>query len=221
MKKLIIFGITDAAELAHFYFENDTDYTVCAFCVDSSYVPEDRKFCGLPVVPFEEVTEHYPPDQYTLFIALGYSKINQIRTEKYVAAKALGYTLASYISSKATVLNNNHIGDNCFILEDNTIQPFVKIGNNVTMWSGNHIGHHSVIDDHCFLASHIVVSGHCHIKEACFVGVNATFRDHITIGEKCVIGAGTIILGDAESSGVYISTPTERSRLPSNKLRKI
>ena len=52
-------------------------------------------------------------------------------------------------------------GDNCFILEDNTVQPFVTIGNNVTLWSGNHIGHDSVIEDDCFISSHVVVSGTC------------------------------------------------------------
>ena len=57
--------------------------------------------------------------------------------------------------------------------------------------------------------------------EQCFVGVNATFRDHIKIGEKCVIGAGTLLLTDAEPEGVYIGKATDRSKLPSTKLRGI
>jgi sugar O-acyltransferase (sialic acid O-acetyltransferase NeuD family) len=154
------------------------------------------------------------------FVALSYSKINAVRKEKYLAAKALGYQLASYISSHATVLNES-IGENCFILEDNTLQPFVTIGNNVTLWSGNHIGHHSTIHDHCFIASHVVVSGGVKIAEQCFIGVNATLRDHINIGERSVIGAGTLILADVEAEGVYIGSATERSRVPSSKLRKI
>jgi hypothetical protein len=81
-------------------------------------------------------------------VALSYSKLNAVRKDKYLAVKALGYALASFISSRATVLNEGRIGENCFLFEDNTIQPFVTIGKNVTLWSGNHIGHHSVIDDH-------------------------------------------------------------------------
>ena len=107
------------------------------------------------------------------------------------------------------------------ILEDNTIQPFVTIGHNVTLWSGNHIGHHSLVKDHSFIASHVVISGGVEIGEQCFIGVNATIRDHITIGERSVIGAGTLILSDVEPEGVYIGNETERSRVPSTRLRGI
>lgn len=219
-KPLIIFGAGDIAQLAHYYFSVDSDYEVVAFSVDAAYITTNE-FCGLPVVPFEELADHYAPNKYDLFVALSYSKLNQIRKEKYLAAKALGYRIASYVSSRASVLNQGKIGENCFIFEDNTIQPFVTIGNNVTLWSGNHIGHHSTIHDHCFIASHVVVSGGVEVGEQCFIGVNATLRDHIKIGEKCVIGAGTLILADAEPGGVYIGQATERAKVPSSRLKNI
>lgn len=219
-KRLVIFGAGDIAQLAHYYFSTDSDYEVVAFTVDEKYIKTDN-FCDLPVVPFERVVNKYPPDSYTFFIALSYSKLNEVRKEKFLVSKALGYKLASYISSKAVVLNNGQIGQNCFILEDNTIQPLVSIGDNVTMWSGNHIGHHSVIKSHCFIASHAVISGGVEIGEQCFVGVNATLRDHIKIGSRCMIGAGALLLADAEPEGVYMGAATERSRVPSSRLRGI
>ena len=217
---LVIFGTGDMAEVAHFYFTHHTDYEVAAFTVDGSHLAQDA-FCGLPVVPFEKVADKFPAESCSLFVALGYSRLNGLREEKYNAAKGLGYQLPSYVSPKATVLNEGRIGDNCFILEDNTIQPFATIGNNVVMWSGNHIGHHSVIRDHCFLASHIVVSGRVEIGERCFLGVNVTLRDHIKIGPRCVLGAGALLLADAEPDGVYLGPATERSRVPSSRLRRI
>ncbi|MFO1321949.1 MAG: acetyltransferase [Burkholderiales bacterium] len=220
MKKLVIFGATDAAQLAWHYFTTDSDYDVAAFAVDEAFRDADE-LCGRPLVDFATVEHRYPPSEHDFFVALGYTRLNQLRIEKYLAAKALGYRLASYVSSRATVLNDGAIGDNCFILEDNTIQPFVRIGCNVTLWSGNHIGHHAVIADHCFLASHIVVSGRVEIGEACFIGVNATLRDHIRIGPRNIIGAGAILLRDAEAGGVYLGTETERSRVPSDRLRRI
>ncbi len=219
-KPLVIFGSGDIAQLAHYYFCTDSDYEVIAFTVDADYIKESS-FCGLPVVAFEEVTQHYPPENNDFFVALSYSKLNAVRKEKFLAAKEKGYKLVSFISSHATLLNNRQIGENCFIFEDNTIQPFVRIGNNVTLWSGNHIGHHSVIKDHTFLASHVVVSGGVEIGEQCFVGVNATLRDHIKIGDRCVVGAGALLLGDAEPEGVYMGTATERSKIPSKRLRGI
>jgi len=219
-KNLVIFGIGNIAQLAHYYFSTDSNYLVVAFTVDEAYLVSND-FCGLPVVPFEKLEQYYSHSDYELFIAVGYAKLNQIRKNKYFEGKSKGYHFANYISSRATVLNQGQIGENCFILEDNTIQPFVKLGDNITLWSGNHIGHHSIIHDHCFIASHVVVSGGVEIGESCFIGVNATLRDHIKIGEKSVIGAGALILADVAPDSVYISKSTECSKVPSNRLRKI
>jgi sugar O-acyltransferase (sialic acid O-acetyltransferase NeuD family) len=218
-KRLVVFGTGDIAQLAHFYFSTDSDYEIAAFTVDRAYLSEEQ-FCDRPVVAFDEVDKAYPSGEHEMFIALSYSGLNAVRKEKFLAARERGYRLASYVSSRATVLGQE-IGDNCFILEDNTIQPFVRIGHNVTLWSGNHIGHHSVIGDHCFVASHVVISGGVHVGESCFIGVNATLRDHIRIGDRCVIGASALMLADSEPEGVYIGPATERSRVPSSRLRKI
>lgn len=219
-KPVVIFGSGDIAQLAHYYFNTDSKYEIVAFTEDASFIKKS-KFCGLPIIAFEDVVKKYPPDSYDFFIALSYSKLNAIRKEKFLAAKEMGYKLVSFISSRATVLNEGRIGENCFIFEDNTIQPFVTIGDNVTLWSGNHIGHHSMINDHTFISSHVVVSGAVTIGEQCFIGVNATLRDHIKIGDRCIIGAGALMLEDAASEGVYLGKAAERSKVPSPRLRGI
>ena len=219
-RPLVIFGQADMAELAHYYFTRDQGRTVAAFAVDAEWLREDS-FCGAPVVPFETLARSHPPEEFDLFVALGYSRLNALRRARFEAGLAMGYDLASYVSPRACVLNDGAIGRNCFILEDNTIQPFVRIGDNVTLWSGNHIGHHSVIEDHVFITSHVVVSGRCRIGEAAFLGVNATLRDGISIGARCVIGAGALMLADAEPEGVYMGTASERARVPSTRLRGI
>lgn len=211
-KPLVVFGAGDIAELAHYYFNTDSNYEVVAFTVDAAFIKESS-FCGLPIIPFENVTQHYPTKSNDFFVAVSYSNLNAVRKEKYLAAKKMGYRIASYISSRATILNNRQIGENCFILEDSTIQPFVKIGNNVTLWSGSHVGHHSVIRDHTFIAPHVAISGGVDIGEQCFVGINSTLRDHIKIGDRCVVGAGALLLNDADPEGLYIGSATEHSKV--------
>lgn len=206
-KKAIIFGTGSIAELAHYYLTNDSEYEVVAFTADKDYIKEET-FFKLPLVPFEEIENKYSINEYEMFIALSYANLNKVRESKFNHAKEKGYKLLSYISSKCTDFSNA-IGDNCFILEDNTIQPFVKIDNNVTLWSGNHIGHHSVIDSHNFIASHVVISGHCHIKEYSFIGVNATIRDGITIEKENIIGAGSLILKNTKEKEVYVAKKTD------------
>jgi sugar O-acyltransferase (sialic acid O-acetyltransferase NeuD family) len=209
----VIFGAGSFAECAHFYFTHDSAHEVVAFTANRSHIGEETLH-GLPVVPFEEVERTHPPGQHSMFVAIGYASVNRIRARVYERAKAKGYRLATYISSKATTWPNLDIGDNCFVFEDNTIQPFTTIGDDVVMWSGNHLGHHSRIGDHCFLTSHVVVSGHVTVGAYTFLGVNATVRDSIEIGESCVIGAGALIMKPTRAREVYIaprSTPDERT----------
>ena len=218
MKPVIIFGSAEMAQVAHFYLTHDSEYTVEAFTVDRDYLSSST-FCDLPVVAFEEVENLYPPENFAMFIAVGYTKLNTLRAAKYEAAKAKGYELISYVSSKATTWPDLSIGENCFIFENNTIQPFVKIGNNVMIRCGTCIGHHATIADNCFISSHVAIAGSVKIGKNCFIGVNATIRDHINIADKCLIGAGVLLLADAEAEGVYMGTAAERSKVPSRRIK--
>ncbi len=209
MSRLVIFGAGDIARLAHHYFTHDSPHEVAGFVVDRAYRSGDE-FLGLPFIDAEAVTQWFPPAEYAMFVAISYIKMNGVRADKWAAMKAAGYRLVSYVSSRCSYLSATPPGDNCFILEDNTIQPFVTIGNNVTLWSGNHIGHDSTIEDHCFITSHVVVSGHVRVGTRSFIGVNATLRNSITIAPQTLIGAGSIIMKDTKEKGVYMP---ERAKL--------
>ena len=209
MADLVIFGAGDIARLAHYYFTRDSPHRVAAFTVDRAYLKDDR-FLDLPIVALDEIVERCPPDRFQMFVALSYAKMNAVRAERYAAVKALGYRLVSYVSSRCSLLTDHPVGDNCFILEDNTIQPFVRIGNNVTLWSGNHIGHDSTIEDHCFITSHVVVSGNVVVGTRSFIGVNATLRNSIAIAPQTLIGAGAVIMENTVEKGVYIPARAKR-----------
>jgi len=209
MAKLVIFGAGDIARLAHHYFTHDSPHEVAAFVVDRAFRQGDA-FQGLPLIDAEDVTDRFPPSDYDMFVAMSYAKMNAVRAEKYATMKAAGYRLVSYVSSRCSYLSQTPPGDNCFILEDNTVQPFVTIGNNVTLWSGNHIGHDVTIEDHCFITSHVVVSGWVRIGTRSFIGVNATLRNSITIAAETLIGAGAIIMKNTKPKQVYMP---ERAKL--------
>jgi sugar O-acyltransferase (sialic acid O-acetyltransferase NeuD family) len=220
MKPLVIFGAGEIAEVAHFYFTRDAGRKVAAFTVDAAFLKEPT-FCGLPVVAAQSVEQAFGPQTHDFFVALSYAKINALRAQKCAQAQAKGYRLATYLSSKATVWPGFEPGANCFILEDNTVQPFATIGDNVTLWSGNHIGHHARIGANCFITSHVVVSGGVVVGDNAFIGVNATLRDHVRIGARSVIGAGSLVLEDVPDDGVVAARGTELSGIPSHRLRKL
>ncbi|MDR3501945.1 MAG: acetyltransferase [Legionella sp.] len=208
-KKLVIVGAGELASIAYEYFTYDSNYEVVGFSVEKDYLKETTLY-GKPVVAFEELTQYFSPDTHEAFVAIPASELNRLRTRLYHAVKQLGYTCATYISSHAFVWRNVEIGENCFIFENNTVQPFVKIGNNVILWSGNHIGHQTVIEDNCFLSSHVVVSGYCRIGESCFLGVNSTFNDHVEIPRDCIIASGALVSKSLkEPEKIYYGAPAK------------
>ena len=210
MAKVVIFGLLDTAELAHYYLTNDSEHEVVAFTVHRQYLEGKRTFRGLPIVAFEDLKEVFPPSDFALFAPMTGRGMNNLRKEIFLKGKELGYYFVSYISSKATLFDNE-VGENCFILEDNTIQPFTKIGNNVVLWSGNHIGHHGEIKDHVFFTSHVVMSGHCLIETNCFFGVNATIRDYSKIAKGTLLAMGAVlVMQETEEWGVYVGNPAKK-----------
>ena len=217
-RDVVVFGTGDLARTALVYLKADSPHRVAAFTVHEDRISAST-LLGLDVVPFEGLLESHPPDRYAMLVAVGFKRVNQARAAIYEACKGMGYQLISYVSSKASHVGHVEIGDNCFILEQNVLQPFVQIGNNVIMWSGNHVGHDVVIEDHCFIASHAVISGRVRIGSRSFVGVNATFRDGVHVAPECVIGAGAVILRDTNRGQVYAAARTQPAKVASRNLK--
>ena len=208
-RKAIIFGTASFAEVVHFYLQHDSDYEVVGFTASGEAVRESR-FLGLPVVAFESVEATFPPQHHDMFVAVGYAKLNRVREQLCREARHKGYRLLSYVCSKASHWGDTTLGDNVFIFEDNTIQPFVTVGNGTILWSGNHIGHHSEIGAYCFITSHVVVSGHCRVGDRCFIGVNATIADDTTIGDDNLIGPASLIQKNTGPGEAYIAERTKK-----------
>lgn len=216
MADVVIFGVRDFASLAHFYLRHDSAHRVVAFTVHRDYLPPEGEFEGLPVVPFEELEERFPPGQFSAFAPMSHREMNRLRERIFNELRARGYELISYVSSRADRMPETHVGKNCFVLEGCAIQPFATVGDNVMIWSGAYIGHHSVIEDHAFITSHVIVSGHCRVGKNSFLGVNATLRDQITIGEGTLVGMGARVTRNSEPWSVYkgeATRPTGQSSL--------
>jgi sugar O-acyltransferase (sialic acid O-acetyltransferase NeuD family) len=212
LSRVVLFGTGDFARVAYAYLRDDSPHEVVAFTVHERYI-DLPELLDLPIVPFERVHESHPPGEHELFVAIGFSGVNRRRAEIYDECKSRGYELTTYVSSRAVVAGDVELGDNCFIFEANVIQPYVRIGADVVLWSGNHIGHDTSIGNHCFIASHVVISGNVDIGAYTFVGVNATVRDGVTIAPRCVIGAGALIMKDTVEGGLYSvpgTQPAER-----------
>lgn len=194
-KRLIIIGDSAFAEVAWELFTEESNYEVIAFAVEKKYLNK-QSFHELPVVPLEDIESIFPPENIWFYAAIVYTEMNILRTRLYEHMKRLGYLPASFISPHAYIAKSAEVGEHCFIFEDNTVQPFTKIGNNVVAWSGNHIGHHSVIDENVFVSSHVVISGYSTIGQNSFLGVNSSVSNNVTLGKFNWVSPGVSILKD-------------------------
>lgn len=219
-RSLVIVGDSAFAQIACEYFACDSSYQVAGFSVEQAHLTKD-KLLDLPVVAFEQLEQCFDPAHHAVFVAITYGQLNRLRTRLMHAAKAKGYALASYVSSKAYVWRNVTLGEHCFVFEDNTVQPFVQIGANVVLWSGNHIGHHSRIADNCFISSHAVVSGFCEIGANSFLGVNCTLANNVRVGKDNWIGPGVTILKDTPDGALFGAEQPEPSRVSAPRFFKV
>ncbi len=216
MPKLVIFGSGRGADVAARYFASDSDFEVSGFAVDKPYLTSDR-FRGLPLVDFDLVEKCFPPSDFRMFVPLGFQKMNGLRAEKYGAAKRKGYICASYVSSRVVTHDTIKPGENCFILENNTVNYDVRIGNNVVVWSACQIGDQSIIEDHAWISSHAALAGQVTIGAYSFLGINCTISNHVTIGRKSYIGAGALISKNTADNSVYAVESTRRFKMESEQ----
>jgi len=219
-RKLVIVGDSAFAEVAYECFTHDSPYEVVGFAVEAAYLQRDSLF-GLPVVAFETMHERFPPDTTDFYAALVYTQLNRLRTRLYRAAKARGYKPASYVSSRAFVWHNVRMGEHCFVFEDNTVQPFASLGDNVVLWSGNHVGHHSKVGDHVFVSSHVVISGFCDIGASSFLGVNASLGNNVTLGADNWIGPGVVVTTSTEPDQILRVEQPAPARVPARRYFKV
>jgi sugar O-acyltransferase (sialic acid O-acetyltransferase NeuD family) len=219
-RDLVIFGTGEYAQQMHHYFSADPGHRVVAFSVDAAFVTQPS-FCGLPVIPFEAIVASADPRHCDMYIAVGYQRLNETRRSKCLAARALGYSLASYVHPTAVVARGVTVQDNSFVGEMALVRPFASLGWDVQIGPQASIGHHAVVQDHCYIAARAMLCGAVNVGECCFIGANATVRDHVAVGDRCVIGAGAVILSDCEPAGVYRAEATPRSAVGSRSLRRI
>jgi len=210
---IVVVGTGTMGQVVDEYFR-DSPYDVVAFAATKEFI-SGPEYLGRPLVDVAGIARGpYRPSAVKLFIAIGYVKLNHTRAHFYEQAKRDGYELISYVHPSVPLWKSNEVGDNVFIFEHNTIQPFVRIGNDAILWSGNHIGHHSRIGDHCFISSHVVVSGYCEVGDYSFLGVNATLADGVKVGRACLIGAGALIAKSTGDGELYAGDATKAHKVP-------
>lgn len=209
--ELIIYGGGSFAKLMRHYFESDAACKVVAYCMDRDYILE-HMIDGLPVIPFEDVEIAFPPKQYSMFVAIGYSNMRN-RVLMYQRAKNKKYRMPNYISKNAVIDSTTAIGENNAILQAVQIEPFVRVGDNNIIWSSSNICHDVVIGSHSFIAAKSTVGGFSRLGNNCFFGFNSTIAQNLFISDESLVGACSLVLSSTKAFSKNIGIPTKEVAL--------
>lgn len=218
-RDLVLFGTGAMAEVAAVYLRAHSRHRIVGHTVDAAFRTAARHD-GLPLVAWEELERHFPPDEVLLFGPMTYKRMNTVRRDRYLEGKARGYGFARFIHPGAHVYTED-IGENCLILEANVIQPFVRIGNNVIIWSMNHIGHHARIGDHCFIASQVGIAGHVTVGPECYLAGQVGVIHGLTLGRGCALLNGAFVDRDLPDHAVLRGEGDRPRPFPSTRLHKL
>lgn len=219
MTDVVIFGAGQIAEVAKAYIDAHGPDRVVGFTVDAAYRTSET-VSGLPLVAWEELEQVFPPDRVKLLGPLSYRRMNELRRDRHLEGRRRGYGFASFIHPASHIYAQS-IGENCFILENNVIQPFARLGDGVMMWSGNHVGHHVSVGDYCFMASQVGLGGAARIGARCFLAGKVGVESGVSIGDGCFLGTGVLVKKDLAADSVVPGEADPIARYPASRLKRL
>lgn len=199
MKKMIICGCTIFSRHLCYTMEKDANIVTAAYCVSSEYMKE-KEFDGRPVVLFENLNQIFGENNFQVLITVGYSTMNEGRKKLFHRCDELGYEIASFVESRATV-DTERIGRGNIIIGDSCLQPFSQIGDGNLLCDAL-IGHGSSIGNFNYFAPRCTIAGCAKVGNNCFVGINACVGNYVAVGDYSLIGAGVTLTQSIEGNSV-------------------
>jgi acetyltransferase-like isoleucine patch superfamily enzyme len=170
MENIIILGTTQFSVMIHKLIEHEKLARVVAYTINSEYIEKlenQESFNNLPLVPFESIETSYSTKEYKILNTLGYSRMNNLRMEKFEECKSKGYMLYNYVSNNANVYSTIS-GEGNLILPGSFIGNNVEIGNSNVFYTASVITHDVVIGNNSFFAASTTVGGNVLINNNCF-----------------------------------------------------
>jgi acetyltransferase-like isoleucine patch superfamily enzyme len=202
MADLVIFGAGQFAEFMSVYIRQETQDNIVGYTVDRDYCTTST-FNGLPLVAWEDLEAHYPPNKVQVLGPISYRQANRFRRDRFIEGKKRGYSFYTFIHPSCHIYTQD-IGENVIMLEGNIVQPFATIGDNCMLGSNNHIGHHSTLKAHGFLCGRVSIAGNTMIEEGVFWATRTTAIDNITIGAWSLITVGAIATDNIPENSILI-----------------
>lgn len=101
------------------------------------------------------------------------------------------------------------VGRRCRIREGATLNlgtegggGVTRVGDDVLIMTGAHVGHDAQIGDRVILVNHVAIAGHCVLGDDVIVGGLSGVHQWVRIGQGAIIGAVTMVTNDVIPYGL-------------------
>jgi sugar O-acyltransferase (sialic acid O-acetyltransferase NeuD family) len=123
-----------------------------------------------------------------------------------------GHRPVTLVSPLAFVSARSTLGEGVVVYPQACVSANARIGDNVLVNYQAAICHGTTVGPHSNICPGALIAGTCSIGRRAFVGIGAVLREGTTLCEDACIGAGSTVVRDIPSPGVYAGSPCRRIR---------
>ncbi len=171
-----------------------------------------QEVLGYPVIGTDDDLEKFLPECKNFHITVGQIEKYVLREKIYTRIKAAGGNLPVIISQEAYVSKHAKVGEGTIVMYGAFVNAGASVGKNCILNTTSLVEHETEIGDFCHVSTSAVVNGQVKVGNGCFIGSNAVIGNNITITDNVVIAAGSQVLRNIKSPGVYIGHPLRKIR---------
>jgi acetyltransferase EpsM len=125
-------------------------------------------------------------------------------SEKLIKNGLIGYNvhhISAIISSSAT------IGKGTFLAPNVNVGLLCHIGEDCVVFSNSTIEHDSSIGKLSYISPGVTICGKVEIGNYCYIGPGSIISAGVKIGHRCIVGAGSTVLKNLPDGSFAIGTP--------------
>jgi len=131
---------------------------------------------------FDMVSRTYPPSEYGIAMAIGYSNI-PARWAAWQRIRSAGYHAPALIHPRAYVADSARIGEGVLVMAGAIVDVRAEISELVVLWPGTCINHDVQIGPNTFISPSVTLCGFAQVGAHSFIGAGSVIVDHGQVPE--------------------------------------
>lgn len=148
-------------------------------------------------------------DDYDIFLGIGN---NNTREHFEKILESYGATIPTLIHPHAVIGEGVQIGAGSIVMAGVVINCSTIIGKSCIVNTSASIDHDNIIEDFVHISPGTHLAGAVKVGKKSWLGIGSIVSNNLTIANECTLGAGSVVVKDIHSPGIYAGIPVRRLR---------